>query len=188
MEGTTDREWPALPAQLEVGAPTAGELAEFFAHLEKTRPRAFREALDLVPERLDLRATKELWESAQLSREREVVVARAGGRALAVAILETAQPGLNLFHVLDGVRIIPLGDERQPQVQEAMLGLLSYAGGWYKARQRAVFVHYVEASEVGYTARAGLSDLGEGKVWIISQNLLPEFIEHLCEASTPRAE
>jgi len=188
MEGSTDREWPALAPGLEVGAPTAGELSEFFTHLEKTRPRAFREALDLVPERLDLRATRELWESAQLSREREVVVARQAGRALAVAILETAQPGLNLFHVLDGVRIIPLGDEGQPEVQEAMLGLLSYAAGWYKVRNRSVFVHYVEAQAVGYTKRAGLSDLGEGKVWIISQNLLPEFIEHLCEASTPRAE
>ncbi len=188
MEGDAEKVWPEPAAHLEIGAPTASELEQFFGHLEKTKPQAFREALDLVPERMDLAATRALWGAAQLKREREVMVARSNGRALAVAILETAEPGLNLFHVLDGVRIVPLEDEKRPEVQEAMLGLLSRAAPWYKARGRSVFVHYVEVESAEYAERAALADLGEGKVWIISQSLLPEFLEHLCEASTPRAE
>ncbi|MDY7233160.1 PilZ domain-containing protein [Hyalangium rubrum] len=188
MEGKTDWEWPAIPEHLELEAPTPEELSQLFSHLEKTRPLAYREALDLVPERFDLGTTRARWDTAKLTREREVLVARAGGKALAVAILETAEPGLNLFHVLDGVRIIPLQDEALPEVQEAMLALLSRASRWYQARGRSVFVHYVEARVEDYARRAQLTDLGEGKVWIISRSLLPEFLEHLCEASTPRAE
>jgi hypothetical protein len=116
------------------------------------------------------------------------MVARSKGRLMAVAILETAHPGLNLFHVLDGVRIIPLLEESLPEVQDAMLALLTRASDWYKERGRAVFVHYVEAQVVEYAERAALADLGDGKLWIISHTLLPEFLEHLCEAATPRNE
>ncbi len=188
MEGDVDNAWPAIPNGIEVGDITPEESAQLFTHLEKTKPKAYREALDLVPERFDLAATKDLWQTAKLSRERAVVVARSQGKAVAVAIMETAHPGLNLFHVLDGVRIIPLKDEALPEVQDAMLALLTHASGWYKERGRSVFVHYVEAQVVEYAERAALADLGEGKLWIISHTLLPEFLEHLCESSTPRAE
>jgi len=188
MEGDVDNAWPAIPEGIEVGDITAEESQQLFTHLEKTRPEAYREALDLVPERFDLAATRALWETAQLTRERGVMVARSKGKAVAVAILETAHLGLNLFHVLDGVRIIPLQDESLPEVQDAMLALLTRAAEWYKARGRSVFVHYVEAQVVEYAERAALADLGEGKLWIISHTLLPEFLEHLCESSTPRTE
>jgi hypothetical protein len=188
MEGDVDSEWPAIPDGIQVGDITSEEKAQLFTHLEKTKPVAYREALDLVPERFDLAATKELWQTAQLTRERAVVVARAQGKAVAVAILETAHMGLNLFHVLDGVRIIPLQDEALPETQDAMLALLAHAAGWYKEQGRSVFVHYVEAKVVEYAERAALADLGEGKLWIISHTLLPEFLEHLCESSTPRTE
>jgi hypothetical protein len=188
MEGDVDSVWPAIPDGIQLGDITPEEKAQLFAHLEKTKPVAYREALDLVPQRFDLADTQELWQTAQLTRERAVVVARSQGKAVAVAILETAHMGLNLFHVLDGVRIIPLQDESLPETQDAMLALLSHAAGWYKARGRSVFVHYVEAQVVEYAERAALADLGEGKLWIISHTLLPEFLEHLCESSTPRTE
>lgn len=188
MEGDVDNAWPAIPDGIEVADITAEERLQFFAHLEKTKPLAYREALDLVPERFDLASTQALWSTAQLTRERSVMVARSKGKAVAVAILETAHMGLNLFHVLDGVRIIPLQDEGLPEVQDAMLALLTRAADWYKERGRSVFVHYVEAQVVEYAERAALADLGEGKLWIISHTLLPEFLEHLCESSTPRTE
>lgn len=188
MEGDVDNEWPATPDGIQVGDITAEEKAQLFAYLEKTKPAAYREALDLVPERFDLAATKELWQTAQLTRERAVAVARSQGKAVAVALMETAHMGLNLFHVLDGVRIISLQDEALPETQDAMLALLTHAAGWYKTQGRSVFVHYVEAKGVEYAERAALADLGEGKLWIISHTLLPEFLEHLCESSTPRTE
>ncbi len=150
---------------------------------------AYREALDLVPERFALTTTKALWSQAQLTREREAFVARYQGKPVAIGIVEAANPGLNLFHVLDGVRIVSLlEDDSRPEVQDGMLGLLTRAADWFRERNRRVFVHYVETKSVEYAERAVLADLGEGLIWIISSALLPEFLEHLCESTTPRNE
>jgi hypothetical protein len=187
MEADARREW-RRPEGVSLGAPTEEEKARLFERLKETRPEAYREALDLVPERFDLAGLKRRWSEAKLTREREVLVARKDGRALAVGVLETAHAGLNLFNVLDGVRIVPLEDASLPETQEAMLGLLAGAAEWYRARGREVFVHYVETEHVGYTEEAKLADLGEGRIWILSAQLLPDFIEHLCEATTPRGD
>jgi hypothetical protein len=149
---------------------------------------AFREALDLVPERFALTGTQALWAAAGLSRERELRVARRGGRAVAFAVLEVAQQGLNLFNTLDGVRLVACGDDATPEAQDAMLALLGAAADWYRARGRTSFLHYVEASSGEYCERAALVDLGEGKLWIVSAALLPEFLEHLSELATPRVD
>ncbi|WP_342377681.1 PilZ domain-containing protein [Myxococcus stipitatus] len=185
MEAEVDREWD-VPEDVEVGPPTDAERERFFQEIERTRPVAYREALDLVPERFDLSRARMKWGEAGLGRERELRVARVQGRAVAMAVLESAQPGVNLFNVLDGVRMVSLGDDSQPEAQRALLALLAHAADWYRARGRRVFVHYVEGECVEYVERAALADLGEGKLWVISSALLPEFLEHLCEATTPR--
>jgi hypothetical protein len=177
-----------MPEGFSLGAPTEEEREALFERLKATRPEAYREALDLVPERFDLAELKRQWSEAKLTRERDVLVARKDGRALAVGVLETAHPGLNLFHVLDGLRIIPLVDEGSAEGQEAMLALLAGAAEWYRARGLDVFVHYVETEHTAYTHQAQLVDLGEGRIWILSAQLLPDFIEHLCEATTPRGD
>lgn len=187
MEADARREWP-MPEGFTLGAPTEAERAALFERLKATRPEAYREALDLVPERFDLAELKRQWSEAKLTRERDVLVARKDGKALAVGVLETAHPGLNLFHVLDGLRIIPLVDEGTAEGQEAMLALLAGAAEWYRSRGLDVFVHYVETEHTAYTHQAQLEDLGEGRIWILSAQLLPDFIEHLCEATTPRGD
>lgn len=188
MEGEVNAPWPAIPEGLSVSEATAEECTLLLEKIERTRPMAYREVMDLVPERFDLKEVKQAWESARLSREREVVVARRDGRPIAAAILETAHPGLNLFNILDGVRVVSFEDEdMSDEVQDAYVGLLSTAAEWFRARGRAVFVHYMESEHPAYAERAALADLGEGLIWIISARLLPEFIENLCEATTPRA-
>lgn len=184
-EGQVEAVAPA-PAGYTLGAPTEEERARVWAWLERERPRAWREALDLVPERWSLTPLVERWAQAGLEREREWVVARKEGEALAVAVLERAQPGLNLFNLLDGVRLLPLGDEARVEVQEALQALLAHAAGWYRQRGREVFVHYVESPHQGYAWRAGLRDLGEGRTWVFSAELLPELLEHLCECTVER--
>lgn len=186
MEGEVERPWE-VPVGIDVATPTDEERARFFAQISSTRPVAYREALDLVPERFDLAGAKAEWGQAGLSRERELFVARHGGQAVAFAVVESAEPGLNLFNVLDGVRLVPLVDDTLPEAQDALLALLSRAADWYRARGRKVFVHYVESTGVEYVERASLADLGEGKLWVISASLLPEFLEHLHESTTPRA-
>ncbi|RJS21248.1 PilZ domain-containing protein [Corallococcus sp. H22C18031201] len=186
MEAEVNAAW-VVPVGIDVGAPTEEERARFFEHVASTRPEAYREALDLVPERFDLEVTRRDWDNAGLGRERELMVARHAGRPVALAVVETAQPGLNLFNVLDGVRLVSLEDDALPEVQDAFMALLSHAADWYRARGRKVFVHYVEAECVEYVERAALADLGEGKLWVMSARLLPEFLEHLFESTTPRA-
>ncbi|QDE87479.1 hypothetical protein BHS06_00145 [Myxococcus xanthus] len=186
MEAEVDGAWE-IPAGIEVGTPTEAERAAFFQQVERTRPLAYREALDLVPERFDLKRAKERWGEAGMGRERELVVARHEGKPVVLAVFETAQPGLNLFNVLDGVRLVPLVDDATKEAQDAMVALLAHAADWYRARERKVFIHYVEAACVEYVERASLADLGEGKLWVISASLLPEFLEHLFEATTPPA-
>ncbi|WNG42758.1 PilZ domain-containing protein [Archangium minus] len=187
MEADARREW-SMPEGFSLSAPTEAERTELFERLKATRPEAYREALDLVPERFDLAELKRQWSEAKLTRERDVLVARKDGRALAVGVMETAHAGLNLFNVLNGLRIIPLGDEASAEGQEAMLALLAGAAEWYRARGLDVFVHYVETEHTRYTEQARLVDLGEGRIWILSTQLLPDFIEHLCEATTPRGD
>ncbi|WP_375769382.1 PilZ domain-containing protein [Archangium gephyra] len=187
MEADARREWE-MPEGFSLGAPTEEEKAALFERLKETRPEAYREALDLVPERFGLESLKAKWAEAGMKRERDVLVARKDGRALAVGVLETAHVGLNLFHVLDGLRVISLVDEASAEGQEALLALLAGAAEWYRARGLNVFVHYVETEHTGYTEKAKLVDLGEGRIWILSAQLLPDFIEHLCEATTPRGD
>ncbi|WP_163993487.1 PilZ domain-containing protein [Pyxidicoccus caerfyrddinensis] len=185
MEGEVERPWE-VPVGIDVGTPTADERARFFEQVSSTRPVAYREALDLVPERFDLAGPREKWGEAGLGRERELFVARHGGKPVALAVVESAEPGLNLFNVLDGVRLVPLIDDTLPEAQDALLALLARAADWYRARGRKVFVHYVESECVEYVERAALADLGDGKLWVISASLLPEFLEHLHESTTPR--
>jgi hypothetical protein len=185
MEADARRAW-VMPEGFTLGEPTAEEKGVMFERLERTRPVAYRESLDLVPERFELGGLKRQWSDARLERERHVLVARKDGRAVAVGIMEAAHAGLNLFHVLNGLRIIPLVDASLPEAQEAMLALLAGAAGWYRARGLDVFIHYVEEEHRDYLQQAKLTDLGEGRIWILSAHLLPDFIEHLCEATTPR--
>lgn len=185
MEAEVERPWE-VPVGIDVATPTDTERARFFEQVSLTRPVAYREALDLVPERFDLAGPRREWGQAGLGRERELFVARHGGRPVALAVVESAEPGLNLFNVLDGVRLVPLQDDALPEVQDAFMALLARAADWYRARGRKVFVHYVESACVEYVERASLADLGEGKLWVISASLLPEFLEHLHESTTPR--
>ncbi|WP_434385179.1 PilZ domain-containing protein [Melittangium boletus] len=185
MEADARKDWH-VPEGFTLEEATAEDLRSMFARLERTRPEAYREALDLVPERLDLARLKGQWSEARLERERRVLVARKDGRAIAMGVMESAHAGLNLFHVLNGLRIIPLEDAGSPEAQDAMLALLAGAAAWYRERGLDAFIHYAEEKATGYTERAGLRDLGEGRIWVLSAQLLPDFIEHLCEATTPR--
>jgi hypothetical protein len=167
-----------------LSAPTDQECKLLQDFLEGSRSGAYREALDLVVDRLDLASIKNQWAEAKLTRERELMVARVGGRPIAMAVMETAHPGLNLFNILDGVHLYPLAsDEASASVQDAYLALLDASAAWYRARGRNTFVHYAESQHLSYAEAAGLKDLGAGKLWIISSELLPDFIEHLCEAT-----
>lgn len=169
----------------DVGRANAEETRQMLERVAATRPRPYREALDLVPERVDLAENKRLWTDAKLERDRVILVARSGGRAEAAAVLEAAEEGSHLYRLLDLVRIYPLveGGERH------MATLLEAAKAWFRAKGRPAYVWYVDDLEFLPPTEIAedMTDMGLADMSILSAELLPELLEHLCEVTSPRA-
>jgi hypothetical protein len=145
--------------------------------LEHTRPTAYREALDLTPDRIRFDGVHRAWQQAGLMRERAVLVARQGDTRVAMAILESAEVGTNLFHMLDCARIVPVSDVFDSGTEAAYSALLDGAAEWFRARNRRAFVYFLEVASDRHVAE--MRDLGAGSVWILSARLLPDFLEHI---------
>ncbi|WP_437587049.1 PilZ domain-containing protein [Sorangium sp. So ce1000] len=174
---------PQTPdGQIEIGEPTPAEQAALLGHLCATSPRMYTEALDLVPGRLAMGPCVERWRSAGLARERALLVARQHGEPLAVAILELGELGTNLFRLLDSVRLFPM----RPGGDAAFGPLLDAACAWFRRNDRASFIYFGERGKLTYDGPAGLHDLGEGRLWIIARELVPEFVEHVYKLTEPK--
>ena len=173
-----------------VSGPMDGDQNLILGALTQIRSRAYREAFDLVPARLDMGEISRRWEKAGMVRSRALRVARHNGKPVAASILERGEPGINLFHLLNAVRLVvlPAGEVLEVEEREAALAeLLVDAQRWYAEAGVDGFV-YLQEMEVGTHADvAGLKDLGMGYVWALSARLLPEWMEHVYELTSPRA-
>lgn len=168
---------------LEIAEASATEHAKFFRRVAADRPAAYVEALNLVPARFDLRRHLAQRQSAGLSAERTLIAARRGGRLVAVAVLESSAEGLHLFRLLDCVRLFCVTDDGR----STFPALLDAARAWYRARNKARFVCLLEdESALPPAARANMIDMGPADMTILSADLLPELLEHLCEVTAPR--
>jgi hypothetical protein len=168
------------PAGVDVGPATEVDRRRILKVVEATKPRPYREALDLVPARFDLEETTARWQGAGLERERHVLVARVGGVDVAAAIVEIAERGTNLFGLLDGVRLLPIRDVARETLEDACVALLAEAAEIYRRQGRESFVHHAEGED-DPSARhlRAMRDLGEGYAWIVSAGLGAEFLEHV---------
>ncbi|WP_438015179.1 hypothetical protein WMF18_30430 [Sorangium sp. So ce315] len=173
---------PPADGPFEIGEATAAEQAALLGQLCATSPRMFAEALDLVPGRLALGPCVERWRSAGLERERAVLVARQGGEPLSAAVVELGELGTNLFRLLDSVRLVPL----RPGGDAALGPLLDAACGWFLRHGRTSFIYFGERGRLTYAGPASLNDLGEGRLWIIARELIPEFVEHVYRLTEPK--
>lgn len=171
------------PAEIAVEAPQPEELAFWLDFLAQKRPRAYRDALDLYPERFDLAALRDSWAAAHLGRERAALVASCQGKPAALAILESGEVGTNLFHLLDSVRIFSL--EEQDAGPELTTALFRAAITWFRERERQVFVYFQE--EESSLPDFPLHDLGPGHLWVLAAELLPEWMEHIYQLTSPKA-
>lgn len=164
----------AEPATLEVGTLAAHETPALLTALA-TRPAAYQDALDLTPERLDAKEIQRLWRSAGLTRRREFFVARRKGEAIAAAVVEGADHGSNLFHIMESVRIFPLVPLTTEERSAADQALLRTAANWYASHGNQTFVYMQEDD-----AKPGkLQSLGEGRLWLMSSELLLDWLEHV---------
>lgn len=171
------------PGTFRMGAAAPDEKQLILEVLGKTRPQPYLEACDLVAERFDIAATKRVWNDLNMERDREVWVARIGYTPVAAAILEAGQTGTNLFRLLDSLRLVEL----HPGGEAAFLGLIEKAKAWFLARGKSSFVYIREHDDNHHVEAARLRDLGEGRVWVIRSDLIPDFLELVCELTSQTA-
>jgi hypothetical protein len=166
---------------IEVGPATSAEADELLSVLSLTRKQPWLEAHDLLPEAFSQWRLKRRYRDAGLERDRALLVARRGARALAACVLEEASEGLHLFRLLDVVRLFALtggGEAAYPALIEA-------ARGWYSARRKQKFVCAYDGPEE-HARFAGMTDLGEADLVLLPAQLLPELLEHVHEVTAPR--
>src|SRR5262249_37440588 len=146
-----------------------------------TRPQAYAEALDLVPERFDLEAIGEEWASKDFTRRRRLLVARRFGVPVAAAVLESADDGVHLFRLLDSVRLFPLATG-------GVAALAAQASSFYLAMNKRSFVVFLEDdTSVPPGLPSGYEDLGLADYVILSAEHLHELLEHVYAVTAPRA-
>jgi len=95
---------------------------------------------------------------------------------------ETGEDGVSLFSLLDGVRLFAL----EPGGERHFGGLLDEARAWYRQVQRPRFCVFDEGADPAPLLDLGLTDLGPGKLWAVSRDLLPDFLEHVHTLLAPR--
>jgi hypothetical protein len=167
------------------GLATAEEKAMVVDYIARTRPPAYIDALDFSAERFEMLDITRVWQSFGLKRGREVHVARErDGTPLAALILETGEPGTNLFGLLDSARLIPL----HPRARDTYVELLDEARRWFTQRGCTAFTYLREDDDDSYAAAAHLEDSPEAApyLWIIPAKVVPDFLEHVSELSVGR--
>lgn len=169
---------------VSVARATEDERALLLGMLPAMRPIPYLEALDLVPERLDLAEVRRRWNGAGFSREREVLVARGPRGPLAAAVLESAQDALHLFGLLDCVRFFILA----PEGHRSFPSLIESARLWFEERRKERFVCLFEEECLDHAFQPGLQDLGSAHLMAFPRLLLPDFLEHLHLITAPRRE
>lgn len=167
---------------VEIGRATAQEKAILIDLIRETHPHCYAEALDFVPGRIDLDEVADLWQQSGFERRREILVARRDGDPIAVMVMETGEVGTNLFRLLDATRLFSLADD----AASVYPALMDEARRWYRARGRSSFLYLREDQDTSYVEAAKLHDISDPSLWIISARLVPDFLEHICETTSPR--
>jgi hypothetical protein len=165
------------PHQYRVGAAGHDEQQFIIDVLKCILPQPYLEACDLVPERMDLGVIKRSWEDIGMARAREIWVARQHSIPVATALLEVGETGTNLFRLTDSLRLVSL----QPGGEAAFPALIEKAKAWFLAMGKESFVYFRELEDPGHVLATKLRDLGQGRIWVIRADLIPDFLELVCE-------
>lgn len=171
---------PNAHAGYTVSAATARDLDLLASYLERTRPRAYVEALDYTRDRFTLDRLTTMWRGAGLYRERRVLVACRNHEPVAAAVLESAEHGLHLFGLLDSIRLYPLaaGGSR------AFGTLVEAARSWFVSigRGRCVLLHEGDP----FAELDTLVDLGAVHLTMMAMELTPNLLEYVWERTAPK--
>lgn len=182
MEGRCDAENPFTVLGYTIETATPDEVGQLLDVIAGARPLSYREAHDLVPERVCLTEMQHSWARVGMARRREIVVARRAGQAVAAGILELGEDGVHLFGLLDVVRTFALA----PGGAEAFGAILEAAREWYRAAGKQKFAYFVEHEDLAHAERAGMLDLGGADLLVIGSDLMSDQLEHIWEITAPR--
>jgi hypothetical protein len=139
------------------------------------KPFAYRDTLDFTPSNLSLRLIRNKWQGAGLARERHLFAIRDAKQTRAVVVLESADLGANLFHLLESMRVFPVSPLAPEEASPLYELAFAHARHWYKERGRENFVYMQE----GGPDPTHCANLGAGNLWILSAELLPDWLEHI---------
>lgn len=160
-----------------IGAAGHDEQQFILDVLKLQLPQPYLEAADLVPDRIDLASIKRAWEDIGMARAREIWVARQHSVPVAAAILEVGETGTNLFRLTDSLRLVSL----QPNGEAAFPALIEKAKAWFLAMGKDSFVYFRDHDDQTHVRATRLRDLGAGRIWVIRSDLIPDFLELVCE-------
>jgi hypothetical protein len=172
-----------VASNLNIDIAASRDCEQLLEILAARRPLAYREALDLMPESLDVAAIGSAYATIGIGRERRVFVARQAGKSIAWLIADKCTPTLNLFRLFDSIRIVPCSD----------LGTLAYgqlidaAREWYLEGGKNAFVCAFEDGNWDVDGLRDADDLGVGQMWICAASAVLDFIEHVVEVTSPLA-
>jgi hypothetical protein len=173
----------AAPAAFTICSATRTDCASLAAHLETIRPMAYREALDLVADRLDLAGIRSQWANAGLVRDRHILIARHGRRAVAAAIVESASRATHVYRLLDLVRLYAL----EPAGTQGFPDLLEAAREQYARSGKSAFVLFQEEDmPLPEQVVSPAYDMGYADQSILSAAHLPELLEYVFEITARR--
>lgn len=142
------------------------------------------EALDLQPGRLGLEQVNGVLAAAGLFRHRVVLVARAGGERLALAVVEAGNDHLNPYNLFDSVRLVT-GDADHPLKNEACTTLLLEAQKLLTSMGKRQCVLFAQADQVPSAERAGFQAIDEGLCWVINRDGFASYLSHIFEIIAP---
>lgn len=160
---------------ISVESATPGDRNTLADTIVRTHPACYVEALDFTRAHMDLGFMQARWGEFGLERERGILVARRDGVPVAAIVLELTQEGTNMYNLMDMARLFRLTDAGP----STYVALIDAARRWYTARNRVSF-HYICEDEGGaYVQEAGVREGPDPYLWILSSELIPDFLEHV---------
>jgi hypothetical protein len=180
VEVSTNQTNAANDGQVDIDTPKPAELDLIVETICKTRGAAYVDALDLCRERIDLQGVKTAWKKAGLMRDRQILVARIGGKIKAAAILETAEAGVHVYGLMDLLRYVPLAKD----ADAALPALLEAARTWFRELGKSFYVYFCE-HPFDFSALPQVQDLGLADLTLVHVDMLPDFLEYIVQVTAP---
>jgi len=164
------------PAAFSVTTARDLEIEQAMRVLRMRRPDIYCDALEYSadPDRFRLLNLKRAWAKCGMERERDLLVAKRDDEIVAVGVVETAQPGLHLFGLIDTLRMYVLA----PDGARAFDGLLDGARAWFRQHNRRSFCYLEEEGELACDG-ADIKLMSRAMMTLLSTERLPEMLEHL---------